>query len=66
MAGDTIKIKVTAGGKAVDNSSLTLDTDMGTTNKDGELNYTIPKTLKAGTYTITATKTGYEKATYEH
>ncbi len=63
MAGDTLKVKVTAGGKAVDNSSLTLDTDMGTTNKDGEVNYTIPKTLKAGTYTITATKTGYEKAT---
>ncbi|MFZ3384676.1 MAG: S-layer protein domain-containing protein, partial [Candidatus Methanoperedens sp.] len=63
MAGDTLKVKVTAGGKAVDNSSLALDTDMGTTNKDGELNYTIPKTLKAGTYTITATKTGYEKAT---
>ena len=36
---------------------------MGTTDINGELNYTIPKTLKAGNYTITATKTGYEKAT---
>ena len=63
MAGDTLKVKVTAGGKAVSNASLSLDTDMGTTDNNGELNYTIPKTLKAGTYTITAAKTGYEKAT---
>jgi len=63
MAGDTLKVKVTAGGKAVNNVSLSLDTDMGTTDINGELNYTIPKTLKAGTYTITAAKTGYEKAT---
>ncbi|NJD52447.1 MAG: hypothetical protein FIB07_06210 [Candidatus Methanoperedens sp.] len=63
MAGDTLKVKVTAGGKAVNNASLTLDTDMGTTDINGELNYTIPKTLKAGTYTITASKTGYEKDT---
>ena len=63
MAGDTLKVKVTAGGKAVNNTSLSLDTDMGTTDINGELNYTIPKTLKAGTYTITAAKTGYEKAT---
>ena len=63
MAGDILKVKVTAGGKAVSNVSLSLDTDMGTTDINGELNYTIPKTLKAGTYTITAAKTGYEKAT---
>ncbi|CAG1005444.1 hypothetical protein METP3_03720 [Methanosarcinales archaeon] len=63
MAGDTLKVKVTAGGKAVSNASLSLDTDIGTTDNNGELNYTIPKTLKAGTYTITAAKTGYEKAT---
>lgn len=63
MAGDNINIKVTAGGKAVDNASVTLDTDIGTTDKDGMINYSIPKTLKNGTNTITATKTGYEKAT---
>ncbi|CAG0991381.1 hypothetical protein METP2_02594 [Methanosarcinales archaeon] len=63
MAGDTLKIKVTAGGKAVNNTTLSLDTDMGPTDINGELNYTIPKTLKPGTYTITAAKTGYEKAT---
>ena len=63
MAGDTLNIKVTAGKVAVDNSSLTLDTDIGMTDKNGELNYTIPRTLKPGTYNITATKTGYEKAT---
>ncbi len=63
MAGDNINIKVTAGGKAAENASLTLDTDIGTTNVNGSLNYSIPKTLKNGTYTITATKTGYEKAT---
>ncbi|PWB51703.1 MAG: hypothetical protein C3F06_09835 [Candidatus Methanoperedenaceae archaeon] len=63
MAGDNINIKVTAGGKAVDNASVTLDTDIGTTDKDGMINYSIPKNLKNGTNTITATKTGYEKAT---
>lgn len=63
MAGENINIKVTAGGKAAENASLTLDTDMGTTDVNGSLNYSIPKTLKNGTYTITATKTGYEKAT---
>ncbi|MCX9081972.1 MAG: S-layer protein domain-containing protein [Candidatus Methanoperedens sp.] len=63
MAGDNIIIKVTAGGKAAENASLTLDTDIGTTDVNGSLNYSIPKTLKNGTYTITATKTGYEKAT---
>lgn len=63
MAGDNINIKVTAGGKASENASLTLDTDIGTTDSNGILNYSIPKTLKNGTYTITATKTGYEKAT---
>lgn len=63
MAGDTLNIKVTAGKVAVDNSSLKLDTDIGITDKNGELNYTIPRTLKPGTYNITATKTGYEKAT---
>lgn len=63
MAGDTLQVKVTAGGKGVDNATMTLDTEMGTTGNNGTLNYIIPKTLKAGTYTITATKTGYEKAT---
>jgi hypothetical protein len=63
MAGDALKVRVTAGGVGVGNTSLSLDTDIGTTDINGQINYTIPKTLKAGTYTITASKTGYDQAT---
>jgi len=62
QAGDTIRINVTTSGNAMDNSSIMLDTDIGNTDKDGSLTYTLPKNL-SGTYNITATKTGYEKAT---
>ncbi len=61
MAGDNITIKVKAGGNPVDNASISLDSDLGNTDKNGILNYTLPKTQK-GMYNITATKLGYEKA----
>ncbi|VVB96937.1 S-layer protein [uncultured archaeon] len=60
MAGDNITITVKAGGNPVDNASVSLDSDLGNTDKNGLLNYTLPKTLK-GMYNITATKLGYEK-----
>ncbi len=61
-AGDTIKIKVTAGSVVMDGATINIGTETGTTNKDGILNYTLPRSLK-GTYSIAATKTGYEPAT---
>ncbi len=65
-AGDTVKIKVTAGGVAVEGASMTIDPVIGQienkTGRDGVLNYTLPRTLK-GVYNITATKLGYQKAT---
>ncbi len=60
MAGDNITIMVKAGGSPVDNASISLDSDIGNTNKNGILNYTLPKTLQ-GKYNITATKLGYQK-----
>jgi S-layer protein (TIGR01567 family) len=62
MAGDTIKIKITAGGVGLNNATINIGTDSATTDLNGILNYTLPKTLK-GTYSITASMTGYEKAT---
>jgi S-layer protein (TIGR01567 family) len=62
MAGDTIKIRITAGGVGMDNATINIGTDSGTTDKNGTLNYTLPRDLK-GTYSITASRTGYEKAT---
>jgi S-layer protein (TIGR01567 family) len=62
MAGDTIKIKITAGAVGMDNATVTVGTETGTTDKDGILNYTLPRALK-GTYSIAASKTGYEKVT---
>ncbi|MCX9084127.1 MAG: S-layer protein domain-containing protein [Candidatus Methanoperedens sp.] len=62
MAGDMIKIKITAGGAGMDNATVNIGTDSATTGQNGILEYTIPKELK-GTYTITVSKTGYEKAT---
>jgi hypothetical protein len=46
----------------MDNATISIGTDSVTTDKNGILNYTLPRNLK-GTYSITATKTGYEKAT---
>ncbi len=60
-SGDNITIKVTAGGSAVDNASVSIDSEIGKTDGNGVLNYTLPKTMK-GSYNITATKLGYEKA----
>jgi S-layer protein (TIGR01567 family) len=62
MAGDTIKIKITAGGVGMNNATINIGTDSATTDQNGILNYTLPRTLK-GTYSITASMTGYEKAT---
>ncbi len=62
-AGDTIAIKVTAGGSAVNGASLSIDSsDIGQTDNSGVLNYTIPITFK-GIHNITATKLGYITAT---
>ncbi len=61
-AGDTIRIKVTAGGKAVDGVTVGLNSETGNTDRDGILNFDIRKTLKTGTYNLTATKLGYQKA----
>ncbi|NJD75944.1 MAG: hypothetical protein FIB08_02435 [Candidatus Methanoperedens sp.] len=60
MAGDNITITVKAGGNPVDNASISLDSDIGNTDKNGTLKYTLPKTLQ-GKYNITATKLGYQK-----
>jgi S-layer protein (TIGR01567 family) len=62
MAGDTIKIKITAGGVGLNNATVDVGTDSATTDQNGNLNYTLPRTLK-GNYSITASMTGYEKAT---
>lgn len=62
-AGDTINMKITAGGNVIDGAFVTInDVDIGKANITGYINYTIPKTYK-GTYYINATKTGYQKAT---
>ena len=61
-AGDTIKIRVTAGGNPVDGAALAINSsDIGQTSINGVLNYTLPRTMK-GTYNITATKFGYDNA----
>ncbi|GFO97289.1 S-layer protein, partial [groundwater metagenome] len=60
-AGNNITIKVTAGGKPVDNASISIDSEIGNTDRNGVLDYTLPKTMK-GMYNITAAKLGYEKA----
>ncbi|MBU4373659.1 MAG: S-layer protein, partial [Euryarchaeota archaeon] len=61
-AGDNITIKVTAGGSAVDDASISINSEIGKTDRNGVLDYTLPKTMK-GMYNITAAKLGYEKAT---
>ncbi|HLB71536.1 MAG: S-layer protein domain-containing protein [Candidatus Methanoperedens sp.] len=61
-AGDAIKVRVTAGGKAVEGATVSINSDAGQTDKEGNLNLTLQKTLKTGTYNMTATKLGYQKA----
>ncbi len=61
-AGDTIAIKVTAGGDPVDGASLAINSSgIGQTGGVGVLNYTLPRNLK-GIYNMTATKLGYQDA----
>ncbi len=64
-AGEAIKVKVTAGGKPVEDAFISINSDMGQTDIDGVLNLTLKKTMKGGTYNITATKLGYEKTSKE-
>ena len=62
VAGDSVKITVTAGGNPVGGANVTVDSGAGETDANGVLNYMLPRTL-IGTYNITATRLGYEKAT---
>lgn len=62
-AGDNMTIKVTAGNNAVEGASLVMgSSSIGQTDKNGVLNYSLPRTLK-GMYNITATKLGYQQTT---
>ncbi len=61
-AGDTIPIKVTAGGRAVEGATVGINSDVGTTDKNGFLEFNIERSLETGTYNLTATKLGYQKA----
>lgn len=65
-AGDTIVINVTAGKVPIEGVTISLDPGIGpignNTNKDGVTNVTIPIKTMGGTYNITATKLGYQKA----
>jgi S-layer protein (TIGR01567 family) len=62
-AGEVLNIKVTAGGNPLDGVSVAINSvDAGQTDKNGLVNYTLPRTLK-GNYNITATKLGYQQAT---
>lgn len=62
MAGDNIKIKVTAGSAGIGNATINISNDTSITDKNGILNYTLPRNLN-GTYFISASKTGFVKAT---
>jgi S-layer protein (TIGR01567 family) len=60
--GDTIGINVTAGGDLIGGASLAIDSsDIGQTDNNGALNYTLPRTMK-GIHNITATLFGYQDA----
>ncbi len=62
-AGDSISIAVTAGGNAVSGASISIGSSgIGTTDANGLLNYTLPKTMQ-GVQNITATMLGYQPAT---
>lgn len=62
MAGNTIKIKVTEGGVGIGNATINIGNDTGITDNNGILKYMLPRNLE-GTYSINASKTGYEKDT---
>ncbi|MCZ7356109.1 MAG: S-layer protein domain-containing protein [Candidatus Methanoperedens sp.] len=60
-AGDTVGIKVTAGGELIEGASLTIDSsEIGQTDSNGVLNYTFSRNMK-GTYNLTGTKLGYQE-----
>ncbi len=61
-AGDTIKIMVTAGGRPVEDAVVGINSDVGNTDKNGILEFNINKSLSTGSYNLTATKLGYQKA----
>lgn len=65
IAGDEIRIKVTAGGQPVEAVFITINSDMGQTDINGLLNLSLKKTMKGGTYNISATKLGYQRASKE-
>jgi S-layer protein (TIGR01567 family) len=64
-AGEAIIVKVTAGGKPVEEAFISINSDSGQTDSNGVLNLTFKKTMKGGTYNITATKLGYQKTSKE-
>lgn len=64
-ASEAIKVKITAGRKPVEDAFISINSEMGQTDIDGLLNITLKKTMKGGTYNITATKLGYEKTSKE-
>lgn len=64
-AGEAIMVKVTAGGKPVEAAFISINSDMGQTDRDGMLNVSLKKTMKGGTYNITANKLGFQKASKE-
>ncbi len=61
-AGDTINIMVTAGGRAVEGATVGINSEVGSTDINGNLEFNIEKSLKTGSYNLTATKLGYQKA----
>ncbi|HEX7574959.1 MAG TPA: S-layer protein domain-containing protein [Candidatus Methanoperedens sp.] len=61
-AGDAIQIKVTANNAGISNANINIGNYSGITDKNGILNYTLPKSL-VGTYYINASMTGYQNAT---
>jgi S-layer protein (TIGR01567 family) len=60
-AGDAMRVRVTAGGKAVEGVTVGINSEIGNTDKNGIFDFTIEKTLKTGTYNLTASKLGYQK-----
>jgi len=61
-AGDAIQIKVTANNAGISNANINIGNYSGITDKNGILNYTLPKSL-VGTYYINASMNGYQNAT---
>jgi S-layer protein (TIGR01567 family) len=64
-AGESINVKVTAGGIPVEAAFISINSDMGQTDFNGLLNLSLKKTMKDGTYNISATKLGYQKTSKE-